>query len=419
MISTRGSILFIFALLELSMSSLHARVIELDSINDYIKQGNQLVEGKWFKSESEEQLRGHLARSFMPDFSVDFGHESYREGSASRFSENFWMLRTNVNLYNRGRDVIAEKLIHSRVNQANLNYEQVIAFESFRAQKKYFKLMDLEMRKEYLLMYQQEVKDLIEKSRGRVRNRSMLESDLVRIQVQLSHIEHEFSQVQLEIDEVKNSLSVLLNFDDHKSLKTEGKFPAKNDHHEIIKGRLKLSAQLDLKHMNYFVEQTVLEKDRADRWWRPKVDIYGSYGRPSGTGEAILARLREEEVAVGINIHFDIGASLGQRAISNSKYYSLLYFESMKNYREKELLSTDHELRHDLKRLYEMIKSTENELKYSNRYLELVSIEFSRGVKEASDLLEALSLRVQSQKKISELNATYFSKRAELMFLNY
>ena len=99
---------------------------------------------------------------------------------------------------------------------------------------------------------------------------------------------------------------------------------------------------------------------------------------------------------------------MNRRAQFKSQEYRIKSLASKKKYQKGKLLAVDHELRDDIKKLYEMIKSAEDELKYSFRYVDLVWSEFDRKVKEASDLLEAFVQRLESQCKISELNSDYF-----------
>ncbi|MFN9068703.1 MAG: TolC family protein, partial [Bdellovibrionales bacterium] len=78
----------------------------------------------------------------------------------------------------------------------------------------------------------------------------------------------------------------------------------------------------------------------------------------------------------------------------------------------------DHDLKHDLSVLGELIKMADQDVQVAESFMKLTESEYNRGVKNGPDLLEAVQKYFEFRDKRTQYYRDFFSTKAEIESLN-
>jgi outer membrane protein len=162
----------------------------------------------------------------------------------------------------------------------------------------------------------------------------------------------------------------------------------------------------------------LLRKSQASRWWVPKLDLYSSYGIPSLSDEFARAVRHETEWTLGVALTLDLGDAVDDRIESKARSYEAMAAEKRAAHRAREITAADHEIRHDLKLLHELLHDADKDITKAEMFLRLTESEYSRGVKNGPDLLDALEKYYEFRDRRVTLYREYYEAQAELVALN-
>jgi outer membrane protein TolC len=382
-----------------------------------VKEKNENVQAARSTLSANERRTGRLARSFLPSLNAHIGQEDFKTGPDPRKSQEYWKIGASINLYRGGRDRLEENYRESQVRKSQSEYSREFNDELKEARQAYWRLVAINL----IIRDQEEAvnkNDLnLKSARRRTGAGVASNSDSVQFELQKSILTQNLKKMRLERDLIRNNLSVAIAVDEHESISVQEDF-SPPDTNDFKSADLKIEEQLEYKIGKETEKSIALKKSQASRWWAPQVDVYANYGLPSLSDEYTRALDRHRETAVGIKLEFDINQGAEDFAESRARSFDEKSAGYRAAHRTREVVASDHELRHDLTLLGELIRDSNEDVKRAERFFKLTENEYARGVKNGPDLLQAFERLYGFRERRVSLNRDYQETKAELMSLN-
>lgn len=392
------------------------RKISFEDLPNLVNSKNENVLAASSALNAQKERTGRLTRSFLPNISAQVGAEEFQTGSDPREQQGFWRVEGTLNLYRGGRDLLEEKIRESSIRQASSEFSREFNQELKEAQQAYWKLVaiqnDINDRKEGLSKNELNLKS----SRRRSGAGIATGADSVQFELQKTILNQDLKKLELLQDSLKNKLSVAVGLDEHESLSVVDTFPHPEEG-ELKAPALEIKEQSDVTALKEKEVAENLRRDQSSRWWLPRVDLYSNYGLPSLSDEYTRALRKDREWAAGVRVGFDLGQSFEDRSEARSRTFESESLKRRAAHRSREVVASDHDFRHDLKLLHELIHDADKDIEKAERFLKLTKGEYARGVKNGPDLLEAFKMLYEFRQRRNDLYRDYFETKSELLSL--
>lgn len=391
------------------------KVILFRDLPKLVRDKNENVQAADLSVQAFKERTGSLTRSFLPKVSAMAGNEELKAGSSDD-RQNYWKVEARMNLYRGGRDSLEDQIRSSRWSSAQNLRQLEFNSELKEARQVYWKIVAGE---KILKDFQEAL------SKNEINLRSAIKragagvttaADAVQFELNRTLLNQDLKKQTLDLDLLRNRLSVALGLDSHETIQVESEFPHP-DEDKIAVADLKPNENIEINSLKNREATEKLVSDQAGRWWLPKVDIYASYGIPSLKDEYTRALRRETEYYGGVMVGIVLGEGFDSRNESNARLLESRALEKRKSHKLRELTANDHELRHDMKLLHELIHDADKDIDKSARFVKLTETEYARGVKNGPDLLEAVRNHFEFRQKRYQLYREYFETKAELQSL--
>lgn len=386
--------------------------ISFEELPKLINEKNENLKAARVTIKAEEERTGHLARSFLPQISASLGEEDFRTDSDLSRRQTHWRLGASLNLYRGGRDSLDEDIRRSQVGVAKVESVREFHQELKQARVSFWEIIALDN----LLAYRREElkrnEDSLRSARRRAGAGVTTTADAVQFELHRMDLEQKIKQLEVRRDLSRNRLAVSLGLNEHENIVVKGGFP-KVTVLEDPKA-LKIEDQLDVKAQRERERIDNLRAKQSGRWWHPQVDLYASYGIPPLSDDVTRAMRRDKETVAGVRLSFDFGQGLSDMAEAKAKAHDAQSKGLRAAYKERNALATDHELRHDIRVLTDLIVNNEKSTEKAREFLKLTQGEYGRGIKNGPDLLAAFRQFYELQERSVELHRDLLTARAEL-----
>ncbi|MBK8201295.1 MAG: TolC family protein [Bdellovibrionales bacterium] len=390
-----------------------SRKIKFEDLPNLVLERNENVEAAQLHLKAQKNRIGRLVRSFLPQVSTVAGQEQFKSGSGSTENQDYWKLEATVSLYKGGRDKLENK-----IRDSNLNLSQTLLSVEYQKELKearlaYWKVMALtqqiEDRKEALKINELSLKS----AKKRAGAGLTTTADAKQFELHRISLEREITKLKLEKDLSLNQLAVALALDEHENIELDSEFPRvtakdfqstqfSSDQHLTVK------AQKDLEK----IEQ--LKADQSSSWWQPKLDLYAGYGLPSLSDSYERATRKDKEWTAGVRVTIDLGQGFEDRTEALARQAESASFRKRAAHAVREGQALNHELKHDLNTLGELIKTADQDVQIAESFLRLTENEYNRGVKNGPDLLEAVQKYFEFRDKRTDYYRDFYSTQAEI-----
>lgn len=403
------SLLFVFV----CARDVQARKLAFDELPSLVESRNEMVEAANLNVTAQRERTGIALRSFLPQFNVVLGGEQFKTGSAPSDSRSYWKIESSLNLYHGGRDSIEGEIRNSNLDLAKIGRISEFQNELKEARQSFWKALAI-------------AKLVSEKKEAIERNEAFLQSarrranadvtttaDASEFEIHKVALQREQRKLEHEYDVVLNRLSVAIALDEHENIDLVGDFPnvAKLPPLQDL-GVPNL--QLSVRTSRTLQKTEELKAAQSSRWWLPKLDLYASYGVPSLSDEYSRALRGDREWTAGVKVGFDFGQGLEARRESASRHAQAKSLERRAAHATREAIAFDHELRHELSILTELIANADTDVARAQKFLKLTESEYTRGVKNGPDLLDAFRKYFEIRERRIENHREYFEIRSEL-----
>lgn len=389
------------------------RKIRFDDLPNLVLEKNENVEAARLHVKGQKDRTGRKLRSFLPQVSAVAGQEQSKTGSGDATNQEYWKLEATVNLYKGGRDKLEDRIRDSSLNLSQTLLSLEYQKELKEARLAYWKITALtkqiEDRSEALKINESNLKS----AKRRAGAGLTTTADAKQFELHRISLEREITKMKLEKDLGLNQLALALALDEHEDIELSSEFPRVTDKDfqstETSSGQhFAAKVQRDLET----IEQ--LKADQASNWWKPKVDLYAGYGLPSFSDDYDQAKRKDREWTAGVRMTIDLGQGFEDRKEALARQAESASFRKRATHAIREGRALDHELKHDLSTLGELIKTADQDVQVAESFLKLTESEYNRGVKNGPDLLEAVQKYFEFRDKRTEYYRDFYSTQAEI-----
>ncbi len=389
------------------------RKITFEDLPNMVLEKNENVEAAKLHMKAQKDRTGRLARSFFPQVSAIAGQEQFKTGADATQEQEYWKLEASMNLYKGGRDQLEDKIRDSSLSLSQTLLSSEYQKELKEARLAYWKVVAITQkiadRNESLKKNELNFKS----AKRRAGAGLTTTADAAQFELHRISIERELSKLNLERDLSLNQLGVSLALDEHENIEVVSEFP-KVSEKDLQSAQISFDQHINVKAQRDFEKIEQLKADQSSNWWQPKVDLYAGYGLPSLTDEYERALKKNKEWTAGVRMTIDLGQGFEDRKESLARQSEASSFRKKAAHAIREGKALDHELRHDLSVLGELIKTADQDVQVAQNFLKLTESEYQRGVKNGPDLLEAVQKYFEFRDKRTEYHRDFYSTKAEI-----
>lgn len=391
------------------------RRVGFEDLSRLVSEKNENVKSSRLHAKALGERTGRLARSFLPLLSAQIGEEQLKVGSDSTKQQSNWKLEAAFNLYRGGRDTREDDIRDLELNIAQTNSAIETQSELFKAKQTFLRIVLLDSKSENLKEALEKNEFNIKSAQKRAGAGIATTADAAQFELHKSALQRELIELDHERHTSLIQLEVFLGFDAHENIEIVDGFPVlPKGEDEISKIKVTSEAQLDLSSYRGAQKISEIRSEQASRWWLPKIDFYSSYGVPSLSDEYSRALNKEHEWTAGVRMSVDLGQGFEDRKEASVQRLQSESLQAKLSQRKRDLVANDHELRHGLDVLTKLIRLAEEDVEKTKRFLKLTENEYTRGVKNGPDLLEAFQRHYELRESKIKYLAEYFLVKAEL-----
>lgn len=393
-----------------------SRAIRYEDLPKLVRERNDRVRAAESLYSAQKERGGHFVRSFLPKISARAGNESYKRETFSQKEQGYWQVEGHFNLYRGGRDMAESDARAAGEKVAKSELARDYAQELTEARKAYWSLVGIGQ----IINDRRQAVEInegyIKFSRRRAGAGVSTSADFLQFELHKTLLQQDLKKLTLEQDLLRNKLSVAIGADEHENIVVPENFPHPPDNQEN-EPKFSLESNVHLQIGKAREERERARSRISSRAWLPQIDFYSTYGTPSLSNKHDVAIQKDSEVTVGVLVTIDL--TDGVDSIYEARARALeAQAESLKaQHKLRETVAADHELRHDMKLLHELIHDSDKDILRAESFLKLTHSEYSRGVKNGPDLLEAFKRLYEFRDRRVSLYREYNEAYADLLEL--
>lgn len=384
---------------------------------DALVELNPDVQSMLKRLESSEKLKGRLTRSFLPKMSLTYGREKFTTGPYHSVSQSYGGIQAEINLFNSGKDSLESSI---RDNNAEVARIDAVMMRSN---------IIAELKKAFShYAYLTEIKAIIEEALGqndfnlksarkRINAGLASKTDLLDFQQQRIQFNQEYGTLEYEMGVTTRLINTLLG----KDADAQFEFDFINSHPEHSHNEAKITLRgksLILKKAELNKTTTKLEFQKDKRWWTPSLDLYGYAQRFTLKEREYTPASARNDVTFGLKLTLPIfDGGEGYRGAQATK--SLVEAQRAKvRSQDLELQRSTLDALKKLELAHNLIHGSEENVRVIHEYRQGILSEYSKGVKNSPDVLQASQRWVDAKIRYAEVKKNYQFARAEADYLS-
>jgi outer membrane protein TolC len=377
---------------------------------------NLAVQSLKKEQEASDAKEGHLRRSFLPELSFVAGEERFDVETIRARTEFYALIEARINLFRGGRDLLESEVFNLqsslKKNQAHLKARE----ELNKIRKLQF---DIIHNKELILILEKEKRQnqqILTQANRRAASGVATKTDALEFTIYDSELTEAIESLKHENKILKIGLTALVDLTEEQL-----SFPSQlhHQHDELLLRRVE-DFKKTPKVANLIIEQEILSKERtmANRYWFPKVDLYGGhYNNIEMINRDHRERSRLGAEVIGVRLTMELFDGLKSSVEATSSVYKAEAKRLMARYVERESEAQFRMLKEDLIHTHEVMHYVLDRIKKSDDYLKLTLKEYDRGVKNSLDALTAMQRYYQYEKDYLKKKKEYHFIKADLLAL--
>ena len=409
-------LLMVWPTLVLADSPKNGGIIRFEDLPSLVRARNENVQAAGSTLKAHGERTGVLARSFVPRLSAKLGAEEFKSESVASERLPYWRLEASANIWRGGRDLLESSLRESHVRSAEGDLKLEFNSELKEARKTYWQLVAaiklVEEKREELSKNDTNLRSIKRRVAGGVASTS----DTIQFELQRSILTQDLKKLELQEDILRNRLSVSVGQGEGDHLSVESGFPKPSEDIARIES-FSVNKNPELRVYRERESAERIRQSQTTRWWHPRVDLYADYGLPELSDDSARAIRKERDWTIGFRASFDLSDGLDARREASASAFQADALRKRTAHRSRELSAEDHELRHDLKSLLELIRDADQDVEKAAQFVKVTESEYARGVKNGPDFLSAVEKQYEIRRRRIELYREYHETYAELMAL--
>jgi outer membrane protein len=363
--------------------------------------------------ESASKLKGHLLRSFLPNLGLTYGQEKFTTGPYEGVVQPYGGIKAKINLFNSGRDRLEAERINLEAQAANVEVKIVqakILAELRKSLAHFAYLSEIELiLNEALKLTEVSGKDALKRTNAGLATKT----DLLDFKQQSIQLNQELQKLRFEKGVTKRMVATLLGHSPDEDLEIRHQ-NAHPEHGQEQKLKLPVDRNLLIRKAKILTEVSQIESSKAQRWWGPEVELYGYAMRFTQKEREYPEGDQRNDVTIGIKIELPLFD--GGHGVAETRAKSMLVkAQSQKLYAQK--LEVKRDTLDARMKLDDLIHGAEENVKIMEKYRQGIKSEYSKGVKNSPDVLQATQRWISAREKFAEVKKNYQFAKADALFL--
>lgn len=336
---------------------------------------------------SYEVQGGHLKRSFLPEFKFELGYEKFKLFNYSVREEPYGKLELIFNLYDGGKDSLAnlttDKLIEiSQLNQNVIVKEELRRIHQILNDSKYlFGKLDA------IVLALKESRLLLIEARRRHQSGLVTTTDILDFEVYIGELEENEDEILHDLENNRLQLIPLvgLNITD-----IDFKERVRSLDYSVFNAVPFFSGHEKLSSLKMESELAGIELQRQKSWWKPRIDVYGGYYMFTMRDREYRKLNDRDDQAIGVRLSMDLFNGLKGSIASSAASYQEQGARLKAQYLEKEFERDFSTSRLAIEHANKIIPKLRKRISLFKKYYKAVIADYDKGVKNSMDALSAL-----------------------------
>ena len=353
------------------------------------------------------QERHRALSVLMPRATAFAGTRIYQDPDYNAPDINTMGVKLNQSFTLNGKELIALKITDDSIEKAQFNIEKAKNDTVFKVAEAFYRILSAQS------FYDIAMTDVerLTKHKNSVERRFKLGDS---IKTALFRARAELSKAQTEVVRAKNAVT-LANASLKSLVKIEHPFalakPMEIDSYpltleELKNNALKMRPELKAIQQTINIAEKTVQFEKSDRW--PSITLEGTYVDSRNEFDTPVHSVSKStdylfEASLNFTL-FDGGLISAQVAQALAKKrQALLNFEAL----EKNILLESENAWLDFQTSTSILVSLKQELKAANENLDAVSMQFKYGTADSVDMMDANTLFVSAQRRLSDATYTH------------
>lgn len=404
-------------ILSIIFSFVASASIQVDE--DYLKaqiESTPEIQSLMDRLKSTEKLKGSLSRSFLPKLNLTYGRERFTTGPYYSVNQPFGGIEAEVNVFNSGRDALENERRNKEARLALVDTtitKAKVLSEGRQALAQYAFLKEIQLILEEALRMNEKN---FSGARKRINAGLSTQTDLIDFKQQKVALEQEYETLKYEQGVVSRLLAVLLGLHPDEEIQVAFK-NIHPEHGPLFESTNDYSNSVLLQKAALNSEIARIENKTASRWWAPKLDLYGYALRFTQKEREYSDVGQRNDVTFGFKLTvplFDGGEGITQSAASAARA------RSREHLLRKQSLELENETGNATRKLelaHKLIHGAEESVKLMSEYREGIMSEYSKGIKNSPDVLQANQRWIEAKTKFAEVKRDYQIAKTEALYL--
>ena len=374
--------------------------------------------GEWKKShlllEAAEQRRGALKRSFLPTVVARAGREQFTLGPGPRRTQSYATLEANINVYNGGRDSLSDDVRVSASQQKGAEGEGLRRSVLTRTRELWNAWQHHQAAVDAIKTSLAENERHWKEAKKRVRAGLATEADTLDFEQFGLELKQSLAREEEEVHDHGRLLQAVLQLPEPPALPT-----ASTHEHadELLDTPFDPSAHPAARAQNAEALGLKAQAAKAERWWRPRVDVYGAVTRYSDRQQFFEHERDREDIAVGAMLSVPLFDGGEARRESRSWALAQAAEEAHAAQTQQELRASHEKALVHVRLTHDLLHQAQESLRLAERYMQVTLAEYQRGVKLSPDVREANARVNQAQLNLAQTRWDHETARVHLMEL--
>ncbi len=403
--------LLIFPALIQAGENLALRYTEIETL---LRQKNGAVQSSQTSIESANARTGFLARSFLPQVTLSAGGEAFRTAGTLTGSQPFGSADLTINLFRGGRDANEDDPRRAQAEISKAQATHAFLLELTKAQSYYW---DYVYFSELIVCHDEILKvnnKGLESAKRRLARGLLSRTDVVGFELHQGLITEQIETFIHEKKLSEISLKAALGLPETIDL-TVDNLRIPHDHNDpMLTAELNADRHPELLEIRQNLRIAALQKDKLASTALPVIDLFGTYSLYTWRNRYYADLNDRIDVAGGVRLHTPLFDGFQTSKETDAQTLQVQALSLLASQRKIALSASLRTTQEELRHLDELIHRSIDRLRQTREFLTLVLDDYDRGVKDASDVLNAIETYLNYLKEDASRRQNYQIVRSRL-----
>lgn len=388
--------------------------VGIDSLPKLIREQNQRVRAARDFLRAAEREAGHLGRSYLPTVEAEAGRETFRTGEEDRRTEPYGTIGAELNVFRGGQDKYYGRQKSADVEAALAEYDQALRSELQKARDVFWALAFQREMEKALQEAMRANETFLKSAEKRIASGITTSTDRLEFEMFRRQLEQDLARLKTEISRAEKTLLLLTQ--SSATIVTPAAIP--HDHAAPpLASAFDPASHPSVRALDASYAGAKAFASQAARWWTPSVDLYSHYSLYTFRDREFDDKENRDDTVLGGRVSLLLFDGMQSRAGSKASYLRSEGFAKSREQAERELRLEAELTQAELQQLHDLVHSAEEGVELGGRYLKNTASEYSRGVKNSPDVINALEKNVELKERDAAIRRDYQLVKARFLAL--